>query len=86
MTNYCLPPGVRWSVGRTNLTVTDGRGSVRVLGYPEAAVWDLCSRGYAFDAVVDLMQHIGAMPRGDAAALVRRTLAGWRAAGLLEER
>ena len=86
MNSYRLGPGVRWVVERFAVTVTDGRRTVLTLHYPEAAIWDLLSRGYAFDAVVDLIRHIAAMPAEQAAPLVRTTIDAWRAAGLLEER
>ena len=86
MSIYHLAPGVGWSVGRVNVTLSDGRGQVRALGYPEAAVWDLVSRGYAFDRVVKMIGHIASIEETAADALVRSAIASWRDAGFLEER
>jgi hypothetical protein len=85
MSAYRVSPSVVWSVGRVNLTVSDGRGAVRTLEYPEAAVWDLISRGYAFDAVVELTRHIACLDPAPAAAVVRSAIEQWLAAGLLIE-
>ena len=86
MTTYHVAAGTRWSVGRSNLTIRDATGTVRTLVHPESALWDLLSRGYAFDAAAALMGHIAAMPAADARAFVRDTIAGWQQAGLLEAR
>ena len=86
MKTYRVAPSVRWSVGRTNLTVADGRGSVCTFDYPDAAVWDLLTRGYRYDDVVRLTAYIGALSAAEAAAVVRRALERWRDAGLIEER
>lgn len=86
MSTFHVAPGVGWSVGRVNLTLTDGRGQVCALEYPEAAVWDLLSRGYAFEKVVQMLGHIAAMEPADASALVRTAIDRWQHAGLLEER
>ena len=86
MKTYHVSRAVVWSVGRTNLTLSDGRGHVHTLEYPEAAVWDLLTRGYRFDDVVRLTGHIGSLPPADADALVRSALARWCDAGLVEER
>jgi hypothetical protein len=83
MTRYCLAPGVRWHVGPTSLTLTDGKGRVRTLGYPEAAVWDLVSRGYALDKVVPMMTHIAALEEDGARRLVASSLEAWHEDGFL---
>jgi hypothetical protein len=83
MSAFRIAPGVGWSVGRANLTLTDGRGHVRTLGYPEAAVWDLLCRGYAFEKVVSLTTHIAGLDDAQAKLLVRRSIESWRQDGLL---
>lgn len=84
MTKYRLSPGVRWVVERFTVTLTDGQGQVRSLAYPEAAIWDLLSRGYTFDKVVPMIAHIAARDAATAEALVRTTLQDWVGAGLIE--
>lgn len=85
MKTYRVASSVRWSVGRTNLTISDGRGSVRTLEYPQCAIWDLMTR-YRYDDVVKLTGHIASLSPADAARVVRSTLESWRDAGLVEER
>lgn len=86
MTTYHVASTVRWSVGRTNLTVLDGCGHVNTFEYPEAAVWDLLTRGYRYDDVVRLTAHINSLSAAEAATVVRAALHRWCIAGLVEER
>lgn len=86
MSTFHVAPGVGWSVGRVNLTLTDRRGHVCTLEYPEAAVWDLLSRGYAFEKIEQMLGHIASMEPAAADALIRTAIGRWRDAGLLEER
>jgi hypothetical protein len=86
MTTYRVASGTSWSVGRTNLTVSDGRGAVWTFVHPEAALWDLLSRGTKFDAAVELMRHIASMNGEESAAFVRAAIEAWHEAGLLEAR
>lgn len=83
MSTFRIAAGVGWSVGRANLTLTDGRGHVRTLGYPEAAVWDLLCRGYAFEKVVAMTTHIAELDHHSAEQLVRGSMESWQQAGLL---
>ena len=84
MRKYKLSPGVRWVVERFSVTLTDGQGTVRTLRYPEAAVWDLLSRGYAFEKVVSMITHIAAVDASTADSLVRATVDDWAQAGFIE--
>ena len=84
MKKYRLSPNVRWVVERFTVTLTDGKGRVRALRYPEAAIWDLVSRGYAYDKVVPMMAHIAARDTAAADTLVRTTLEDWASDGLIE--
>ena len=84
MTSYRVRSAVRWSVGRVTVTLADGTGKVRTLGYPEAAVWDLVSRGYRFPKVVSMMTHIASLDETATRALVCSTLEDWAESGFLE--
>jgi len=84
MTDYRVGRGVRWSVGRVTLTLADAKGNVRTLRYPEAAVFDLVSRGRPFAKVVSLTAHILSLDAAGAEALVRSTLEEWADGGFLE--
>lgn len=81
---YRCAPGIGWVVQTTGLTlVRQGEGVVAELGYPEAAVWDLASRGYRFDRLVFVIRHVAGLDEEAARRLVLETLQGWVRAGLL---
>lgn len=86
MTTYHVTRGTHWSVGRTSLTVSDGQGGVWTFVHPEAALWDLLSRGTRFDAAVELMRHIASMSADESSAFVGAAIEAWHDAGLLEQR
>ena len=85
MSAYKLRPGVRWVVERFGIVLTDGSGVARTLPYPQAAIWDLFSRGYAFEKTVSMMCHIAEIDEAGADGLVRAAVAEWLAGGLLEQ-
>src|SRR5207247_9849736 len=85
MSTYRLNPRVRWVVERYGIVLTDSGGRVRTLEYPEAAVWDLFSRGYAFDKTVTMVSHIAALDTSAADSLVRAAVDDWVAGGFLEQ-
>ena len=80
---YRKATGVSWAVEADELILSNGQGTVRRLGYPKAAVWDLISRGYPFDKVVTMMTFIAAVDADQARALVVTSLAEWVRAGYL---
>lgn len=84
MSPYRAADGVHWIVGRSALTVVDRRGAARVVGYPEAAVWDFVVRGYSMAETSTLVAAVAARDVTDAADLVRSAIDGWVGAGLLE--
>lgn len=84
MTDYRVGRGVRWSVERVTLTLVDAKGNVHTLRYPEAAVFDLLSRGHPFEKVVSLTAHIASLDAAGADALVRSTLEEWADGGFVE--
>jgi hypothetical protein len=84
MSTYKLAPNVRWVVDRFTVRLTDGRGAVRTLNYPEAAIWDLLSRGYPFVKVVPMTAHIAGLDPSSADALVRRSIEDWAEGGFVE--
>lgn len=84
MMEYRVSRSVRWSVGRASVTLTDGKGKIRTLHYPEAAFWDLLSRGYSFAKVVSMTAHIASLDEAAAHGLLCSTLEEWTASGFLE--
>ena len=84
MTQYTLRPNVRWCVGRVGITLSDGNGVTREVAYPDAAVWDLISRGYPFAKVVSMLTFIASLEPAAAEAAVRSALEQWASGGFLE--
>ena len=85
MTQYTLEPNVRWCVGRFGITLSDGHGVTRELAYPDAAVWDLISRGYPFAKVVSMLTSIASLDAAASEAVVRSALEQWASGGFLEQ-
>lgn len=85
MSAYRLSPTVRWAVERFTLRLTDARGQVAILGYPDAAIWDLLSRGYPYPKVVSMMTHIAGLDEGEASSAVRSAISAWVKGGFLQE-
>lgn len=84
MTRYRIRDGVRWGVGGVTVALTCAGSGVRVLRYPEAAVWDLLSRGYPVAKVASLTEHIASLDSVAADALVRSCLEEWADRGFVE--
>lgn len=79
-------PGVLFAVELDGVTIIEpGAGTSLRLGYPDAAVWDLLCRGYAFDTVAGMLGHIAAMRRDEAARAARETICQLLDQGFLEE-
>lgn len=81
---YQVRAGVQWAVDRAGVTLANRDGSALTLGYPEAAIWDLLSRGSAFPRIVSLTGRIASLEPEPAEALVRSTLEDWTRAGFLD--
>ena len=81
---YRVAPGVHWIVGRTALTILDGNGAARTLGYPEAAVWDFVTRGYSLCDVSRLIAPVASLDPPAARQVVQAAVDGWIASGFLE--
>ena len=84
MTQYRVSPNVRWVVDRYTVTVTDGRGTMRTLNYPEAAVWDLFTRGTQYDKVVAMVGHVASLDAAASEQVVRDSIDDWTHSGFLE--
>jgi hypothetical protein len=70
-------------VETTGLLLTDGKGNVRFVAYPEAAVWDLVSRGYRDNKVIAMMQSIASLDVETTKHLVLDSLENWTQYGFL---
>lgn len=76
--------GVAWAVDRGGLwLLCEASGASQWLAYPEAAVWDLLSRGLSFERTVSLLGPIASLGSDEAERLVRRCIEAWTEAGFL---
>ncbi len=83
---YRRASDVRWTVETRGLAMySPERGVFCCLPYPFAAIWDLVSRGYAFNHMVELMRHISGLDQTATRELVLRTLRNWAEMQLLVE-
>ena len=82
-TTYHLSPGVKWVVETHGLILTNGKETVRHVFYPEAAIWDLISRGYRLHKIIPMMCAIASLQTEQAEQLVLKTLEEWATVGFL---
>jgi hypothetical protein len=84
MNRFAVAEKVRWAVEAAGVVlVNDATGVAITLGYPQAAVWDLLTRGESGARIGAKMCAIAALEPPDACALVRETAAALREAGFL---
>ena len=83
MTSIRAAHGVRWVVGRVSLTVLDAAGTSTRLSYPEAAIWDLISRGRTPAEAAARLVSIASVETHAAEDAVRRAIEDWLASGLI---
>jgi hypothetical protein len=75
-----------WTVENTAIRIVDrATGEECVVGYPEAALWDMLMLGYSFDAMLDVVTRLIGCSRRCAGALMRRTIRIWEKKGFLTE-
>jgi hypothetical protein len=60
-----------------------GTGTTRSLRYPEAALWDLLSRGYSYERTLSLLCAIASLAPEAAERLLLDSLAAWVEVGFL---
>ena len=83
---YACKPEVAWVVEDDGiLLVNRATGTTRFLGYPEAAVWDLLSRGRSFARAVSTLRATTERDAAEAERLVRDCIRQWVDAGILTE-
>jgi hypothetical protein len=84
MNRFRVAEPVRWAVEAAGVVlVNDATGAVITLGYPQAAVWDLLTRGDSGAKIGAKLCAIAALEPAAARALVRETAAALREAGFL---
>jgi len=75
---------VKWAVEtRGVLLINEATGAVVTVEYPQAAIWDLLTRGESNRQIARKLCAIASLDPDAAEALVRETLAAWREAGFL---
>lgn len=76
--------GIRYAVERDGIGILDTRsGTLHVLRYPGAAVWEMATRGYGFDRIVDCMQYVAGVTLSRSEEIVRQTFEGLSQHGLV---
>ena len=79
-------PEVKWSVVTRGLLLFRPDEAPRVLGYPEAALWDLLSRNVPYDRAIRLFAAIAYKATDDrrsASAVAKAAIGDWLEDGLL---
>lgn len=83
---YRCPTHVGWVVEDQGVTLVNrGTGATLLLKPPDAATWDLMSRGQSYAGLVSLLCSIVTLTPECAAQRVRACVASWVSAGFLEE-
>lgn len=81
---YRLAVDVQWAVRQKGVVVFLGSGGPAWhFDYPQAAVWDLLTRGYRHPRMVRLLCAIAALDEEGAERLLRESVEQWHEAGLL---
>ncbi|MFQ5603679.1 MAG: hypothetical protein ACE5HS_10465 [bacterium] len=80
---FKVAPEVRWVVERRGLLLVKGSQKHLHIEYPQAAVWDLVSRGYRLPVAVRMLAHIATLDEPDAERLLLESLHEWFAMGFL---
>jgi hypothetical protein len=84
MSEYRAAEQVRWAVEAAGVVLIDGvTGAATTLGYPEAAIWDLITRGDSRERIAAKLCAIAGLEPAAAHRLLLDTVAAWREAGFL---
>jgi len=86
MSGYRAAEQVRWAVEAGGIVVIDHKGEATTLGYPQAAIWDLLTRGESEERACAKLCAIASLDREAAQALMLDTVSTLREAGLLTQR
>ena len=81
---YRSSPDTRWSVEKDGIVLWNlATGARLLLGYPQAAVWDLASRSDSEEHLARKIAAIAGLDSSAAQRLVRESLAQFAEAGFL---
>ncbi|MFH1136961.1 MAG: hypothetical protein V1816_12875 [Pseudomonadota bacterium] len=82
---FNCPPEIEWAVEQEGLLVIDSRsGRSRFLPQPEAAVWDLFSRGRDCRQVGEIIGAVAGLRPDQVESFILGLVRGWLEAGFLE--
>jgi hypothetical protein len=85
MSEYRVAEQVRWAVETAGVVlINNANGAATTLGYPEAAIWDLITRGDPGERIAAKLCVIAGLDPAAAHQLVLDTVAAWRKAGFLD--
>lgn len=85
MNQYRPAEQVRWAVEAAGVVlIHNTTGAATTLCYPEAAIWELVTRGDSNDRIAAKLCAIAGLELAAAYQLVLDTLAAWREAGFLD--
>ncbi len=81
---YHCGVGVSWAVEQAGVRLRNSEtGDVRYVSEPEAAVWDLVTRGYPVNKITEMMVWIAGLDPDASIVRVTEALTDWMAAGYL---
>jgi hypothetical protein len=63
--------------------INEKTGAVSSFGYPQAAIWDLLTRGYFYDRTVRMLTAITSLQADEVETLIAESLETWAKAGFL---
>lgn len=84
LATYHCNEGVKWAVTTGGIFLLHITAGEKVfLKYPQAAVWDLVSRGYSYEQTMSMLRTIASLDDEQAAELLVSCLEGWIKEGFL---
>jgi len=84
LATYRCAPHLSWTVERNGLLLLNsGNAKACQLGYPQAALWELLSRGNSYGQVVSKMRAIALLSAEATERFIADTVESWVQAGLL---
>jgi hypothetical protein len=84
MSEYRAAEQIRWAVEAAGVVLINGAtGAATSLSYPEAAIWDLITRGDSSEKIAAKLCAIAGLEPVAARKFVLDTVEAWRKAGFL---
>jgi hypothetical protein len=81
---YRCAPFTKWAVELDGILVINKEsGATNFLKYPQAAIWDLLTREYSYEHIVDMVSAITSLQEDEVNTLIAACLAEWAQTGFL---